>query len=124
MLVAEVEEPAQAVLHHGGPLDQVHVGLLVAAQVLVDHEGLRAAPLHRVGAQLAETVHLAELVGVLRAGAVAVLGPADDGSVPAPGVPYVAAVDPRAVLGPMAARLYGHPVVPVAGPHGQAWLPG
>jgi UDP-N-acetylmuramoyl-L-alanyl-D-glutamate--2,6-diaminopimelate ligase len=43
-------------------------------------------------------------------GAVAVAGPLPEGGRPAGlGVPWVAVDDPRALLGPLAARVYGHP---------------
>jgi len=43
-------------------------------------------------------------------GAAAVLGPLPDGGAPAGlGVPWVAAPEPRPLLGPLAARVYGHP---------------
>ena len=46
-------------------------------------------------------------------GAAAILGPLPDGGAPASlgqsGVPWVAAAEPRALLGPLAARVYGHP---------------
>jgi UDP-N-acetylmuramoyl-L-alanyl-D-glutamate--2,6-diaminopimelate ligase len=43
-------------------------------------------------------------------GAVAVAGPLPEGGPPAGlGVPWLAVADPRAVLGPLAARVYGHP---------------
>jgi UDP-N-acetylmuramoyl-L-alanyl-D-glutamate--2,6-diaminopimelate ligase len=45
--------------------------------------------------------------GAVAAGAVAVVGPAPEGVDP--GAPWLVANDPRALLGPLAARIYGHP---------------
>ncbi|MFY9822033.1 MAG: UDP-N-acetylmuramoyl-L-alanyl-D-glutamate--2,6-diaminopimelate ligase [Thermoanaerobaculia bacterium] len=42
-------------------------------------------------------------------GAVAVVGPDSGEPAPGVGVPWLATADPRAVLGPLAARAYGHP---------------
>jgi UDP-N-acetylmuramoyl-L-alanyl-D-glutamate--2,6-diaminopimelate ligase len=43
-------------------------------------------------------------------GAVAVLGPLPEGGAPAGlGVPWISAAEPRALLGPLAAEVYGHP---------------
>jgi UDP-N-acetylmuramoyl-L-alanyl-D-glutamate--2,6-diaminopimelate ligase len=43
-------------------------------------------------------------------GAAAILGPLPEGGAPAGlGVPWIAAADPRALLGPLAAEVYGHP---------------
>jgi UDP-N-acetylmuramoyl-L-alanyl-D-glutamate--2,6-diaminopimelate ligase len=43
------------------------------------------------------------------AGAVAVVGRAPDSAAAAVDVPWIVADDPRALLGPLAARVYGHP---------------
>lgn len=59
-------------------------------------------------------------------GAVAVAGPLPDTGVPTDlGVPWVAVEEPRAVLGPLAARVYGHPdremlMVGVTGTNGKS----
>ncbi len=42
-------------------------------------------------------------------GAVAVVGPESGETVPGLSVPWLTTADPRAVLGPLAARAYGHP---------------
>jgi UDP-N-acetylmuramoyl-L-alanyl-D-glutamate--2,6-diaminopimelate ligase len=42
-------------------------------------------------------------------GAVAVVGPESGEAIPSPSVPWLTTADPRAVLGPLAARAYGHP---------------
>jgi len=42
-------------------------------------------------------------------GALAVVGPALDSAAERPAVPWLTTDDPRAVLGPLAARAYGHP---------------
>ena len=48
ILVVQLEELIQAVMHHLGMLDQVDHGLLLPAQVLISQERLAAAAAHRV----------------------------------------------------------------------------
>lgn len=58
-------------------------------------------------------------------GAVAVVGPEPDSTAQELGVPWLSAADPRALLGPLAARVYGHPdreliLVGVTGTNGKS----
>ena len=49
LLVGQVEELAEAVVDDLGVLDEVDEGLLLAAELLVDEEGLRAAAADGMG---------------------------------------------------------------------------